>query len=60
MKVNASKFFTPYKINVTLNVIKHPLELIPLNETRTLVDAATNLDNETKQIMSLFQNKVAS
>ena len=39
---------TPYQLNVTLNVIKHPLELILPNENMTLIGASVNPDNETK------------
>ena len=55
-----STLHTPYLINVTSNGTHHPLEFIPPNETRTLVGAAVNPANETKQIISLFQDKVAA
>ena len=45
---------------MTSNGTQHPLEFIPPNETRTLVGAAVNPSNETTQIISLFQDKVAA
>ena len=50
----------PYLLNVTSNSTQHPLEYTPPNETRTLVGATVNPANETKQIISLFQDKVSA
>ena len=51
---------TPYLLNVTSNGTHHPLELIPTNETSTHVGAVVNPANETKKIISLFQDKVVT
>ena len=51
---------THYLLNVTSNGTQNPLECTRLNETRTLVGAAVNPAKETKQIISLFQDKVSA
>ena len=51
---------SPYELKFTLNFITHPLWFIPPNETRTLVDTAVNPVNESKQIISIFQDKVTA
>ena len=49
---------TPYQLNVTLNVIKHPIEFTFPNENRKFVGATVNPSNEKNHITSLFQDRL--
>ena len=42
------KHHYPYQLKVILNGITQPFEFTPQNETRTLVRATVNPDNESK------------